>query len=104
MWEQIKDALVHAGVCEQETSTGQIRSAWLKTLKGIESGRLVAGDYQLEIMSNGRKQESDKEQKTEVTQKPRPLPGVRKIGEGSDAERLQRLKEMGIDVSSMEKE
>lgn len=35
----------------------------------------------------------------------RPLPSVtRKIGDGSNDERLSRLKAMGIDVSSMEKE
>lgn len=111
VWEQIKDALIHAGVCPQETSTGQIRSAWIKTLKGIEAGRLVAGDCQLEIMPLGSKHKPEREQKTEdsaTSATNRPLPvdpsKPRKMGSGSDEERFAKLRAMGIDTSSMEKE
>lgn len=34
----------------------------------------------------------------------KPLPGIRKIGEGTDDERFARLRALGIDTSSMEKE
>lgn len=115
-WTEVKTQLINAGVPDLENKTGnQIGVAWGRTVVGVNTGRLVRGAYPLNLQNKtmplGSKQKSEREQKTEdsatrATNRPLPVDPSkpRKMGSGSDEERFAKLRAMGIDTSSMEKE
>jgi hypothetical protein len=71
---------------------------------------LFRGKYPLNLQNKtmpiDSKQKSEREQKTEDSARPLPVDPSkpRKMGSGSDEERFAKLRAMGIDTSSMEKE
>jgi hypothetical protein len=120
-WAEILPHLKSAGVVSDRASQRSIANtfrslekmeALLASEQFLAQQKILPGMPDFRVMYDHHGQRSSEKERSESSQSPvqspvknsRPLPGIKKIGEGSEAERFARLKAMGIDTSSLEKE
>lgn len=120
-WAEILPHLKSAGVVSDRASQRSIANtfrslekmeALLASEQFLAQQKILPGMPDFRVMYDHHSQKTSHKERSEpshlLVQSPvknsRPLPGVRKIGEGTDEEKFARLRAMGIDTSSLEKE
>ncbi|MBU2839514.1 hypothetical protein HF670_08050 [Acidithiobacillus thiooxidans] len=120
-WAEILPHLKSAGVVSDRASQRSIANtfrslekmeALLASEQFLAQQKILPGMPDFRVMYDHHSQKTSQKERSEPLQSPvqspvknsRPLPGVRKIGEGTDEEKFARLRAMGIDTSSLEKE